>query len=635
MATQVASLYGLLDLRDDGFRRGLGDAERGLDGLATNLKSVGDSLSGLGRSMTTYVTAPIVAGFGLMVNSAMNFDTAMTNAQAILGLTATEAAGLRNEVLAMGGASLAGPQATAEAFYDIVSGVQDASTHMAILDAAIRTSEAGAANLGSTTSAVIAVMNSYGFAADDAAFVSDVFTRTVGMGVMTMEQLASAMPAATQLANTMGIELDTLASFMAYMTTQGATASEASTRLRAAMTTMLNPTTELAKAIEALGFGSGESMVQALGLEGALSAIRDFGGGSFAGLITNQEALLAALSLTTDGATEFFETFVDGVDGATEAARNIQLESLSAQLALIGSKISELAIRIGNFLLPILISLAKQFKPVLDSVLTWIEANPKLVEDIIKITGVLMVLGPIIWLIGKAIGIVAGIITLFSAAWAIATGKVALGTVAIAGVTTPVWAVVGAIAALTAGLVWLANEIGVFQFFGDMVNAARHFMQDPIRGIIEMIMGIVNWIQRAQGAWNSFIAAIGLGGGTGYVGGGYSGNAAANIAAATGAVGGGGTRSTGFGGGGTALRDGRAGGGSVSAGMPYMVGERGREMFIPQTSGRIASTEEVGRGNSGGVQINSLVIHANTYAGGQAAAQGFEDRLQSIRRKRG
>jgi hypothetical protein len=39
---------------------------------------------------------------------------------------------------------------------------------------------------------------------------------------------------------------------------------------------------------------------------------------------------------------------------------------------------------------------------------------------------------------------------------------------------------------------------------------------------------------------------------------------------------------------------GRAGGGSVNANMPYMVGERGAEMFVPKSSGNIVNNNQLG-----------------------------------------
>lgn len=54
----------------------------------------------------------------------------------------------------------------------------------------------------------------------------------------------------------------------------------------------------------------------------------------------------------------------------------------------------------------------------------------------------------------------------------------------------------------------------------------------------------------------------------------------------------------------------RARGGSVSAGEPYIVGERGPEIFTPRRSGRIIPNDEAfgNRNLSGGKTIN-IEIH--------------------------
>lgn len=50
---------------------------------------------------------------------------------------------------------------------------------------------------------------------------------------------------------------------------------------------------------------------------------------------------------------------------------------------------------------------------------------------------------------------------------------------------------------------------------------------------------------------------------------------------------------------------GRAGGGSVSAGTPYVVGERGPEVFVPSSSGRIESDPKAGAGVSVALNIDA------------------------------
>jgi len=49
----------------------------------------------------------------------------------------------------------------------------------------------------------------------------------------------------------------------------------------------------------------------------------------------------------------------------------------------------------------------------------------------------------------------------------------------------------------------------------------------------------------------------------------------------------------------------RANGGPVSAGSPYMVGERGPEMFVPSGSGKIVPNDQLGGGTSVVVNVDA------------------------------
>ncbi len=73
----------------------------------------------------------------------------------------------------------------------------------------------------------------------------------------------------------------------------------------------------------------------------------------------------------------------------------------------------------------------------------------------------------------------------------------------------------------------------------------------------------------------------------------------------------------------------RAGGGDVESGNPYIVGEEGPELFVPGASGSIVPNDALG---GGGIQIGSLVIHANSEAEGRAAAKGFKEEMREQRR---
>jgi len=79
---------------------------------------------------------------------------------------------------------------------------------------------------------------------------------------------------------------------------------------------------------------------------------------------------------------------------------------------------------------------------------------------------------------------------------------------------------------------------------------------------------------------------------------------------------------------------GKAVGGNVNAGVPYVVGEQGREMFVPNTAGRIMSAALIASAQSGGAANQPVMVNvyandavlASTLRGeiAQADAQGVQ-----------
>jgi len=49
-------------------------------------------------------------------------------------------------------------------------------------------------------------------------------------------------------------------------------------------------------------------------------------------------------------------------------------------------------------------------------------------------------------------------------------------------------------------------------------------------------------------------------------------------------------------------------GGQVQAGMPYTVGERGRELFVPQTDGKVIPNHDLGGGTILNFNINATDV---------------------------
>lgn len=479
MATTIATLQGVLTLDDSQFTGGLRNARTGLSGLGTSLQNTGAKITrfGIGASIAL---APVTLALKSSVSAFRDFDVAMTNSQAILGATADEMELLTAQVLDIGGASRAGPQAAAEAFFTIVSGVQDATTHMDILNSSIALSEAGLADLAITTDGMVAVMNSYRFAAEDAQFVSDVFTRTVQMGVGTMDEFVGALSPLASLANELGISFEELAGAEALLTSQGRSASDAATQLQSTMVAFIRPNQAMTDALALMGFESGQAAIETLGLQGAvdaLSAALDDDVGAMTEALGRTEALQGSLVLAGEGAEEFLDKFKGGVDGATEAARELQNQTDTAISDLFMSRVDELQILLGEQLSGALADVQEALTPLVEDIIAWAEENPETVKQI-----TLMALA----LVGLAGGliVVGGLVT-------------ALG-VGLSALTSPIVLVGLGIGAL----VLILSELFGFDF-GDLKAVAintferMEFWAGKVRDIINDLVGLLNDVSKA------------------------------------------------------------------------------------------------------------------------------------------
>lgn len=344
----------------------IASAQRDVGSSADNASGGTERASGSLFNMAKQAAAAALVMGGLFlsldaftsaVGATVEFDKSLRNIQAVTKQTDAEMAGLSEELLRIGASTFleGGPQAVANAFYDIAGGVADAESRIAILEAAVETAEAGNADLSATTSALISVMNSYSLGAEDAAFASDVLTQIVNKGVGTMDEFGAALPQVTGLASSLSVELDDLGAMMAYLTTKGYSASESATQLKAMMTALINPNADMTRALEEAGFATGQQAIEAYGLAGAyafLNANSETFQDNMAGVVGSTEALNGVLALTGEEALATLEDFSTGLDEATESSHKEQMKSLSAQFALLKNRVSAAALTIGTTLVP-------------------------------------------------------------------------------------------------------------------------------------------------------------------------------------------------------------------------------------------------------------------------------------------
>ena len=193
----------------------------------------------------------------------------------------------------------------AEAQYQTLSNqFTSASQQSDVLTAAMKLSKVAVMDAGHAVNLIAGALNAYHMESTQAESVAASFFATIQIGRVRGEELASVMSKVYAVSSQLGVSLQEVNSMMVAMTVSGVKPAEAATAERAAMMALLKPSADLKKELHELGYESGQQMIEALGLEGALLKLRsstDENVAAFVKLIPNVRALGGALIETSDG----------------------------------------------------------------------------------------------------------------------------------------------------------------------------------------------------------------------------------------------------------------------------------------------------------------------------------------------
>jgi len=336
--------------------------------------------------MSLRVTAPIALALGAGVKAFVGFEASMRNVNVIARQSEKDFAGTTQAVLDMARELGAGPTELADALYNINSASFQGAQGLEVLRAATMAGRAGMADTATAARALTNILNAYGKDSSEAGDVSDILFKTVEKGVLTFDDLANSLGTVSATAAAVGVPIEEVAAAMATMTRGGINARESATALNRLMFALAKGTDELAVALQGTGFESGEALLNAKGLGGAIEFLADATKGSVgetSELVSSIRAAKAALSLARESGADFagdLDIIADKSSraGATLDAFNEQSKTLKFALDKLKSAFSVIGIQLGETLEPMVRKLADG--------LTWItEKFDKLSPGIRKI----------------------------------------------------------------------------------------------------------------------------------------------------------------------------------------------------------------------------------------------------------
>jgi hypothetical protein len=229
-------------------------------------------------------------------------------------------------------------------------------------------------------------------------------------------------------------------------------------------------------------------------------------------------------------------------------------ETTEGSLIAMKNEFGNLMQTVGKEFMPILLEFSKAMLPIIQSVSTWVQENSELTKWIL--------------IAGLAIsGLVAVVGMLGLVLPAVITGFTLL-----AG---PIGIVIGIIAVLALAITNIVKIMDLLQNHSKEIwEGMKIIFKEAIDWIVDKtIRPLMDWIDKVKGALQALMSM------------------ASGVFSTVG----------GFIGKGVSAITGRASGGPVSGGTPYIVGEKGPELFVPRSSGNIVPNNALG---GGGVTVN-------------------------------
>ena len=417
-----------------------------------SIKSAGDTIANAGSKMTKSVTVPI-AGVGVAaVKTAADYESAMSNVQAITGATGDDFKKLTQLGKDLGASTAWSAQECAEAMQYTGMAGWTAQQNIDGLKGILDLASASGTELARTSDIMTDAISAFGYKASDSAKFADVMTKACTAANVSVDTLGESYKYCGAICGTMGYSIDEVTTSLAVMGNMGIKGSQAGTALKNAISNMAAPTKNMKAAMDGLGIsitnqdGSMKSWGDVIkNLQGSFKGLSQDQQAAYAKQLFGKESMAGMLAIINTS-TKDYNALADSIKnsgGAANDAAQTQLNNLNGQLTLLKSALEGAAITIGDKLLPYIKSAVTWVQKATD----WFNGlSDAQVNTIMKIAGVVAAIGPAIMIFGKLTsGIGQAVLTFGKISGAIAKAGGVLGLI-----TSPAGIVIGVLAGVAA-----------------------------------------------------------------------------------------------------------------------------------------------------------------------------------------
>lgn len=385
-------------------------------------------------------------GFAECAQQAEVVETAVAQLQTIAGGGSIGV--LRDELIGLSNDTGQAVDSLADTAYNAISAGTAVEESVGAASQASQLAVAGFTDTASALSVLETATNSYGEAAGGMEHISDSLITVQNLGVTTVQQLAAQMGKAISTASAYNVSLENLESGYISVTKAGINTAEGTTYLSSMLNELGNSGSEISKVLkDETGNTFGELMNEGKSLADVLGLVYDACDNNAEAMMNmwgSAEAGKAANAIIGQGLDKFNDnlTTLREESGTTAEAYAIMADTTKYAHDKMDNAAKNTSVQIGEVLNPTLTKLYAGMEEIYTGIGNIVKENPVIVKAIAAAT--------------VGVAAFAGGIAAYTAATTIATAvQTAFNGAMLAN---PVFLLIGGVAALTTGMIFLAES---------------------------------------------------------------------------------------------------------------------------------------------------------------------------------
>ena len=418
----------------------------GIEQAGAKMNKLGTDMTKVGTTMTASITAPLLAIGTAAFNLHKGFESSLSKVTGLVGVASDQVKAWGNEILRIAPALGKAPEELADALFFVTSAGLKGAEAMDVLKASAQASVAGLGETKVIADLVTSAMNAYGKENLSAAAATDILVASVREGKAEATELAGAMGQVLPIAAEMQISFDQVGAAIAAMTRTGTNAAEASTQLKAIMSSLLAPSQQAEEALQGMGTSAANlrKQIREEGLIATLGSLRtltnQYGEDAMGKVFPNIRALSGVLDLMGSNASDNIQVFdslknaTGSLSGAFKAAAETTQFKFDQAIIAVKTSLTQFGATLSEAVTPLI----QEFAAWIQKLGNWFNSlSQAQKESVIKWAALAAGIGPVLIIMGKVVSAISMLAPLFAA------------------LTGPIGLVIAAIAALAAGILYI------------------------------------------------------------------------------------------------------------------------------------------------------------------------------------